>query len=84
MRARMLLGWMALALIVGSGCDTTRSQIKPPIPVDEVRDPPVNDARYTNPPSYPKGTLNQDHGIRREVVEASGPQGPGAPESRIR
>ena len=80
MSARTLLSWLALALICGSGCETTRTQIKPPIPVDEVRDPPQNDARYVNPPSFPKGTLNKDAGLKREIIEAGGPMGPGAPE----
>ena len=80
MRARMLFGWLALALICASGCETTRTQIKPPIPVDEVRDPPQNDPRYSNAPSFPKGTLNKDTGMRREIVEAGGPMGPGAPD----
>ncbi len=77
MRVRMLLGWVALALVCGAGCETTRTQIKPPIPADEVRDPPENDARYSNAPRYPKGTLNQA-GPRREVTEAGGPTGPNA------
>jgi hypothetical protein len=75
MRFRMLLGWMALALVCGSGCETTKSQIKPPMPVDEVRDPPANDPRYTEPPRFPKEAMRQN-GPRHEVIEAPGPTGP--------
>lgn len=79
MRARMLLGWLALALVCGSGCETTRTQIKPPIPADEVRDPPLNDARYVDPPRFPEDKKNRNGPMRREIVEAGGPIGSGAP-----
>jgi hypothetical protein len=75
MRLRMLLGWLALALLCGSGCETTRSRIKPPMPADEARDPPVNDPRYSEPPQYPKEALKQ-RGPRREINDAPGPNGP--------
>ncbi len=75
MRVRTLLGWLALALVCGSGCETTRN-IKPPMPVDEVRDPPRNDERYNQPPSWPKGSLNQGGPPRATVETAPGPVGP--------
>ena len=78
MRARMLLGWMVVALICVVGCENTRQQIKPPIPLQEVKDPPANDSRYSEPPHYPKGTLNQNKGMSREMMDENGsPHGMG-------
>jgi hypothetical protein len=55
----------ALAALLGTlvglaGCQSTDSHLKKPEHPDELTTPPTADARYTQPPEYPKGTLNND------------------------
>jgi hypothetical protein len=41
------------------GCTPPGPNLKTPIP-EQYALPPADDARFSNPPSYPKETLNQD------------------------
>jgi hypothetical protein len=72
MRGRILLGCMLLALV--GGCETPRAQIKPPTLVDDYSGPPVGDARYCEPPHYPKNLLNQSLQPREVATLNPGPQ----------
>lgn len=63
--------WLLTALLLAAltGCDTTRQQIKPPPGPEEFKVPPVADERYSRPPRYPKGTLNQNQIARPAVID---------------
>jgi hypothetical protein len=74
MRGRILLGCLLLAL--GSGCETPKGQIKPPVMPDNYSGPPVADARYSNPPVYQKNLLNQGPQPREIANTNPGPGGP--------
>ena len=65
---RWLLG-LALVLTALAGCDTTRQQIKPPPGPEEYKLPPVADARYSEPPRFPKGTLNQNQIAKPTIID---------------
>jgi hypothetical protein len=54
---RNLGAWLTFGGVVG--CTPPGPNLKTPIP-EQYTLPPVDDARFSNPPSYPKDTLNQD------------------------
>ena len=62
------LGVLAAAAFVLAGCASTDPS-KPPKHPEEYVTPPVEDARYSQPPAYPKGTLNNDR------IPVAGPNG---------
>lgn len=69
------LGCLGLALL---GCATQPSTIVlPPGPPDEYRLPPENDARFSQPPTYPRDVLNQ--GPTKKNYSAGGGPGGGGP-----
>ena len=51
------VGLLVAVLFGLCGCVTTGNQIKPPKLPEQYNSPPADDARYTNPPKYPKETL---------------------------
>ena len=53
------LGLAAAAAFVLAGCATSEPS-KIPKHAEEYTVPPVEDARYSRPPDFPKNTLNQD------------------------
>ncbi len=58
----MRTAWIALVVSLAAGagmpgCATTQSELKPNLPEEFVL-PPENDARFSNPQSFPKETLN--------------------------
>src|SRR5262245_46134243 len=60
MTARWFVVWSALAAVGGrSGCATSGPNLKPPLP-ERFALPPADDARFSEPISYPKDSLNQD------------------------
>jgi hypothetical protein len=60
MMARWVVIWTAVAAMGGlSGCATSGPNLKTPMP-ERFALPPVDDARFSEPISYPKDTLNQD------------------------
>ncbi len=77
------LGFVCAALVGAGGCWTTESALRPPRPPEEFTVPPENDARFSAPPSFPKGTLFNES-IKKPAPGGlpSGPQGirrPGVP-----
>src|SRR5262245_22318336 len=86
MRGTQWLLGLALLVSALTGCDTTRQQIKPPPGPEEYKLPPEADARYSEPPRFPKGTLNQNQ-IARPTVDPQmqqnqpGIPGPSGPSS---
>jgi hypothetical protein len=50
------LGWL-VALFGLAGCWTSKSHLRPPPNPEEFRPPPLTDTRFSNPPTYPPGTL---------------------------
>ena len=58
---RVMLFGLGAALLCLPGCWHTDSNLHPPKQPEEFRLPPEDDPRFSNPPSYPKGVLNQDY-----------------------
>jgi len=54
------LCWLSLLMLGLAGCWTTEPSLRPPKQPEEFRTPPEDDARFSQTPSYPKNTLNQD------------------------
>jgi len=71
----------ACTILALTGCVTSNPfqmprRIKPP-PIEEKFDlPPEADNRYSQPPQYPKDTLNKDN-RNKDLDEPLGLQGPG-------
>src|SRR4051794_20940876 len=64
MKARWLYVLKAMSAIAGlSGCATSAPSLKTPMP-ERFALPPADDARFSEPISYPKDTLNQDQVIK--------------------
>jgi hypothetical protein len=62
MRGTQVLSFgLGAALLCLTGCWETEANLRPPKQPEEYRLPPEDDARFSSPPSYPKGTLNQDY-----------------------
>jgi len=57
-RTRIGLPWLGAALLALAGCNTPQPNIKPPLK-EEYTLPPSDDARFSQPPTFPKETLNQ-------------------------
>ena len=90
-RLRDLMGLVLLAAMVLGGCETSSNQVRPPKPVEEYRDPPENDSRYSGYPQYPKETMDQDVLMKKAKDKAnstpnplSGARGPGGPTGPTR
>jgi hypothetical protein len=74
--------WDATRLLTATllglaGCHTTDPPAKPPKPPEEYRLPPDSDRRYSQPPEYPKESLNKDPGPKNPAP--GGPNGQGGP-----
>src|SRR2546421_527013 len=54
------LSLWAAALLAVAGCASTAPVTKPPKHPEEYVLPPAEDARFSRPPQYPKGSLNND------------------------
>jgi hypothetical protein len=63
---RTALAALLGALVWLAGCQSTNSHLKPPEHPDELTTPPTADARYTQPPEFPKGTLNNDELAKKD------------------
>ena len=75
----LLLTAAALLGLIGCGKENL---LQPPKPKDEFRQPPVDDARFSNPPSYPNKLLNQDTIHKGEDDDDDSPaKGAGGPRS---
>ena len=60
MRARHIRKLATAALFGGlAGCGSTGPNLKTPVP-EQFNLPPADDARFSQPVSYPKETLNQE------------------------
>jgi hypothetical protein len=53
------LGLLTAALVIFAGCQKDPF-LRPPKPPDQLIAPPVEEARYSQPPEYPKNVLNED------------------------
>jgi hypothetical protein len=69
-RTRTATRWLTAALLGLAGCNTPEPNIKPPLR-EEYTIPPTDDPRFSQPPTFPKETLNQP--INKEL-----PGGPNA------
>jgi len=69
---RMWSGLSCLASVLAVwGCATTEPNLKPPKQPEELRLPP-DEKRYSQPPQFPDGTLNQN------APKAGNPMQPGS------
>ena len=71
---------LTVALLGLAGCHTD-PPIKPPKFADEYKLPPDADRRYSQPPEYPKESLNKDPGPKSTLGAPNGPGGRGGPGS---
>jgi hypothetical protein len=53
------LGLLTAALLVFAGCKK-EPYLRPPKPPEQLVTPPIEEVRFTQPPEYPKNTLNED------------------------
>jgi hypothetical protein len=70
------LGIVAATTLVLAGCAHTDPS-KPPKAPEEYAVPPEEDSRFSQPPNYPKNTLNPD----RVPTTGPGAASPGSPGS---
>jgi hypothetical protein len=79
------LGLLLVALAGLTGCKPTNNQLRPPKPPEEYNIPPEEEARFSQPPEYPKDMLNKGNLIQPKDgsagLPAAGPGGAGAPGS---
>ncbi len=54
------LGWMLTAALSVAGCAAPNITPRPPKHPEELTLPPLAEAKFSSPPKYPDGTLNQD------------------------
>jgi hypothetical protein len=54
------LGLVPTCLLALAGCASDDHLVKPPSRHGEIVRPPDDDARFSGPPKYPKGTLDSD------------------------
>jgi hypothetical protein len=67
-------GVLGLALL---GCATQKPPVEKGPSTDEFRLPPEDDARFSEPPNYPRDVLNQ--GPTKKNYNSGGPSGMGGP-----
>jgi hypothetical protein len=73
------LGLLLVALGGLAGCKpTTTNQLRPPKPPEEYNIPPDEESRFSQPPEYPKDTLNKDNLIRPKDSSTGPPGSPGS------
>ncbi len=65
------LGWAGAVALGLAGCVTTDERPKPSPNPEEFILPPANDPRFTQPPTFPTKTLNQD-AIRKDRDKEDG------------
>jgi hypothetical protein len=70
--------WLGAVLLGLLGCQTSGVDIKPPPQEEQLREPPRDDRRYTDPIAYPKETLNNDY-LKRDPAQP-GSMGKPAPQ----
>lgn len=73
------LGLLFTALAGLTGCSWNGPQMRPPKQPDEIVVPPAEDLRFSQPPDFPKNTLNNDNLIRPKDNGSPGLNGPGGP-----
>ena len=72
--------WLGVLLFGVSGCWTTQPELKPPKQPEVIAVPPQEDARFSQPIQYPKGTLNQEPTKKSiKTNDPNNPAGAGAP-----
>jgi hypothetical protein len=50
---------MAAVVVAATGCSSRDIALRPPKHPEEIAVPPLADAKFSKPPLYPEGTLNQ-------------------------
>jgi hypothetical protein len=66
-------GILTAALLVFTGCKK-EPYLRPPKPPETLVAPPVEEARFSQPPEYPKNVLNED-----KLKKPTGDKDSGAP-----
>jgi hypothetical protein len=86
MRGR-LLGLVLGALLGLVGCQSAEVRTRPPKPPEDYTPPPEQDLRFSQPPEFPKETLNKDNLIRpkdpTDPTAGPGAGGAGGPGARF-
>ncbi len=71
-------GLLSATLLALAGCKT-QPFIRPPKPPEQLIAPPIEEARFSQPPEYPKYTLNEDKIKKPAGVNKDKEQGLGSP-----
>jgi hypothetical protein len=58
-RRRMGIGLLTAVLVAFAGCKK-EPYLRPPKPPEQLIAPPVEDARFSQPPDFPKNVMNED------------------------
>jgi hypothetical protein len=66
------LRWLGAALFCLAGCWTTKPEYRPPKHPEEFVAPPSGDARFSQPPAYPKQLLNNPDLFKKEPKALEG------------
>jgi hypothetical protein len=71
---------LMLAIAVAAvGCSSREIVMKPPKHPEEIAVPPPEDGKFSKPPEYPAGTLNQGDPALAQGGGRGGRGGPGGP-----
>ncbi len=85
MRGRVL--GLLLGMLLGlMGCQSAEVRTRPPKAPEDYSPPPEQDLRFSQPPEYPKDTLNKDNLIRPKDSNdpsGAGGMGGGGPGARF-
>jgi hypothetical protein len=71
---RRILTWAALALVAAVGCESPRSQIKPPVLKEQFPTPP-DQTRYNQPWQYPKEAMKENTVPAKQDQDLARPAG---------
>ena len=69
------LRWLGVLVLGLGGCWTTQPELKPPKQPERYAVPPQDDARFSQPIQYPKGTLNQEPAKKTIKNDPNNPAG---------
>lgn len=76
MRAtRRAVRWLGIALLGLAGCQTTKPSARPVV-AEEVVMPPVEDARFSQAPTYPKEVMGAGRFSTTPNTSIAGPRTP--------
>jgi hypothetical protein len=74
MRRRLGIGLLTAAVLAFAGCKKD-PYLRPPKPPEQLIASPVDDARFSQPPDFPKNVMNEDKIKRPNADKDTGAPG---------